>query len=556
VARKGKRKPGRQGRRVAPAGAQPAAAATNGRAAAAPSRRLALAAAIAAYALLLGAWAVGNPPFASPDESAHFVRAVALAGGELAGDPAELPVPPSATPRQRNVVAWGNRFAREVTVPGGLSPAGWECNWADASASAACQHDIVPDPSPTRLVTYVGSYHPLPYVAPGALARLGADPGAANRLGRVAAALSTGALLAVAILVLAAGAPVGAALLGPLAAITPMAVYFSAMLNPNGFEIAAGLALAASLLRLSRDDDPPRWAFAAVATTGVLLALARTPTPAWILLLALLFVAVRGARGTWRLLRAHPWASAATAVPVFLAVVANRAWERAHNPPLDVSIAGPGGGSGFSLDFGETRKVFSEVVAYFAYGEFAVPVVAHVAWWSLVAGIVLLALVVARWHGRAVLLGSLAAAVLLPPVMDELLRGFTNFFGRYFLAVLVAVPLLAGELVVRHHDRVRPALRRWTVVAFAAVAGAVHLTGWYANARRFAVGTDGPLWFATNAEWAPPLGWWPWLGAATLGAALLATAGVLAVSSRAWTRGPLTVAARLRGRGAVPAARP
>ena len=45
---------------------------------------------LAAWALLLAAWVVGNPPFAAPDEAQHFVRAVAMSEGRV---PTAAPTP-------------------------------------------------------------------------------------------------------------------------------------------------------------------------------------------------------------------------------------------------------------------------------------------------------------------------------------------------------------------------------------------------------------------------------------------------------------------------------
>ena len=40
----------------------------------------------------------------------------------------------------------------------------------------------------------------------------------------------------------------------------------------------------------------------------------------------------------------------------------------------------------------------------------------------------------------------------------------------------------------------------------------------YVNARRYAVGLDGPVLFLDDAEWAPRFGWMPWFGVTALGA--------------------------------------
>jgi hypothetical protein len=53
--------------------------------------------------------------------------------------------------------------------------------------------------------------------------------------------------------------------------------------------------------------------------------------------------------------------------------------------------------------------------------------------------------------------------------------------------------------------------------------------GLYLNAMRYAIGLrpdEGPVWFVFDAEWAPPLGWYPWLVLSVAGAVLLGVAWV------------------------------
>ena len=73
------------------------------------------------------------------------------------------------------------------------------------------------------------------------------------------------------------------------------------------------------------------------------------------------------------------------------------------------------------------------------------------------------------------------------------------------MPVLLVVPLLAGEIALRHGEWVPGAWRRLTLLLFGGAA-LLQIGGWYANARRHAVGTDGPAWFFDRAEWSPRSG--------------------------------------------------
>ena len=65
---------------------------------------------------------------------------------------------------------------------------------------------------------------------------------------------------------------------------------------------------------------------------------------------------------------------------------------------------------------------------------------------------------------------------------------------------------------------------------------------WLANARREAVGIDGPWWPFGAAQWSPPLGWTPWVVLAAVGIAL-ALAGYLSSASRSRSMAPSSASA-------------
>ena len=87
----------------------------------------ALALLLASYALLAVAWVMGNPPGSAPDEGDHYMRALAVASGDLYGRPnPELQGQPHALPKDAGPEAlaslWLKKGARLVSVPPGLAP--------------------------------------------------------------------------------------------------------------------------------------------------------------------------------------------------------------------------------------------------------------------------------------------------------------------------------------------------------------------------------------------------------------------------------------------------
>ena len=115
-------------------------------------------------------------------------------------------------------------------------------------------------------------------------------------------------------------------------------------------------------------------------------------------------------------------------------------------------------------------------------------------------------------------------------VMSVVYREIGPLHGRYALPLLVLVPLWAGEVVLRRRARLSARLVLVLSGGTFAAAAAVQLLAWLASSRRFAVGQDGGWLFFRDAEWAPPLGWWPWLLMAAAAAGCYLAAGALSVA--------------------------
>jgi hypothetical protein len=90
------------------------------------------------------------------------------------------------------------------------------------------------------------------------------------------------------------------------------------------------------------------------------------------------------------------------------------------------------------------------------------------------------------------------------------------------MPLLVAFPMLAGEVLVRNRARISHA-DAVVLTSLATIAAVLQFVAWYLNGRRSAVGTGGTLLFVSHAGWSPPLGWAPWL--------VVAACGVLGLAS-------------------------
>ena len=465
----------------------------------------------AAWALLLLAWAAANPPFAAPDEPAHYLRAVAVGHGHLGPD-VEVDVPARLWARWRD-------------------PLGTTCNHGRQHLSAACIADVDPIADATPVTTAAGTYPPVSYVLPGLALRAADDPFTATRIARlVFAAVSLGFLLLAVALLASADAP-RLSTLGLLLAVSPMVVFVGASVNSSALEITAGIAFFAGLLRLSRGDPAPAWTWAATAVAGVALALSRTTGAVWLVLDVLVIVLLLGPRRTLELVRGAWRRALATGAAFLAAVMANRLWEQLHGTELTQRGAA-------STSFVEqvrpalaqVPRVFNEEVGVFGWLDTVMPGLAYPAWQAMVAGVVVLAFLVGGRRERCaiVITGTLSIAVVVFLSASLVAATGMDVQGRHVLPFAVVVPLLAGELVYRNRAKLRLADVGGLLPLFALAVGTIHVLGWYANARRQSVGLDGPLSILARPEWSPPLGWAPWLAVAGLGGVLMVLSGIAA----------------------------
>jgi hypothetical protein len=307
-----------------------------------------------------------------------------------------------------------------------------------------------------------------------------------------------------------------------------MVVFLASTLNPNGLEIASGVACATGLLSALRPADgevPPRGAWLAFGAGGTVLAATRSLGPYFVVVLlgiAVLLVGLRRARAS---VLAAPRAATIAFCCVGLAVVLNVWWEVSYQPHF--SWAGV-------LDHATLARLprfGEELVGKFGWLEWHLPWPFYALWGALVFGLVAAALAAGTWKQRGVLLALIAGCVGLAVAFNSVLPTETgyDFQGRYLLPVVVATPLVAAEIVRRNRQSAGRLVAAFAAAGGVLVAG-LQFTGWYLNSRRFAVGTSGPRWFAPHAQWSPTWGWPLWIGVALAGTVCLAGAVVVAVA--------------------------
>jgi hypothetical protein len=447
-----------------------------------------------AFVLMGLALVFSNPPGASPDEAAHYLRAAAAGRGQIDLD--RIDIKP-ATPR----ITWLQMQSGKVLLPERLSPVAFDC-WSRPDFVGTCDHPVSTSDRAVPFETYVGTYPPLAYLIPGLLMRAADGASAAMILGRIGSLLFSLILISAAVLALHDRRS-RLYLAGVVCSVTPMVLFLSASLSSSGAEVAAAICFFACLLRISRAGTPG-WVWVAAATSGAALALVRDLGPGWVAL----ELGLVGVFGFGRLRQSFKeggriaWGAAGTLVAALAGALA---WQSAEAVRPDLSLLEPA-----SIDLAYAGGLARQAVGVFGPLDALMPEPAYLLWGILVFGLVVAALLSGTIPQKL----TLVLAILATGVVTYGLEAVQNIYGfgvqaRHELPAVVCVTLLAGEMVARG-PRPRWAGSSLVVPGLVISAATVHLTAWFTVGRRFAVGVDGPVIFFTAPAWSPPGGWIAW----------------------------------------------
>lgn len=202
---------------------------------------------LVAVGLLCSAYALASPVGASVDEPAHLVYAWGTATGQVAPG------------HERPSVGVGGRSEVRVDVPQALLRfPSQDCYRGRPEQPVTYCRPLPPDVRvPVEVTTYMVRYPPVYYAAEGLVLRAGLAVGLPGHrvliLARLASVLFGLLVLAWAAALLARRVPVRPLVLGLALGLTPTAMILLASINPNGFEVAAAVLLAAAVLALRVD---------------------------------------------------------------------------------------------------------------------------------------------------------------------------------------------------------------------------------------------------------------------------------------------------------------
>lgn len=457
------------------------------------------------YGLLLGAWGAATPLGQTPDEWAHIFRASAVVQGQVqisqpgatdahSGDPVRIP----QTLARRNADTACYRHHPSKPVSCAKKPSG-------------SQHNV-------HSVTTASRYPPVYYAVVGWPLLFGTH-NATLYLMRLMTVIVSALLLASA--ALAALRVRGRfTLTGLTVAVTPMAAYLAAMINPNGVEIAGAAALWANALLWIESPGPRarRAGLLGAAIAAATIVLARTVAIIWVLVvLASLVILVK--RTWWTSLRARR-----TIVPVGGVVVAGvfalvwAVWAREFQiAPIRTATFH---GTHYSLVHNMTRAYHAlmhwtrESIADFGW----LDTILHQPFYDLyfaaffvLLGAAIIGVVRGRW--RAGIASGIAAGLTVLLTMylsarsaNELKLSFWQ--GRYSMPMAMGVPILLAYTAGTWRGR-----WRWLAAGVSAMTvalvSAVMLDGFLTFFTRNTVGL--PHGLTLSGHWQPPLGIVTWL---------------------------------------------
>ncbi len=481
-------------------------------------------------------WSLATPLGASPDENEHIVRAATVVRGQI--------VDPNAPGRAPlDVVA-------RVPADYGAALAAPLCYAFDQRIPAGCEGRFPASTRPVSAAIYVGRYPPVYYALVGWPTLLFRAP-VGFYLVRLVSALLIDALIAFAVTVALVRVRSPLPLAAVLLAVTPEALYLSAVVNPSSLEVAAALAFWSGLVVMATRyrSDPPRPLLAGIAVAGVLLTVARPISPVWTLTALIVVSPAWWSKPALRRLAAR-WDVRAVAAALVAAAAGTTGWTLAEHAlrTLDGPLPARGTSTLTLLHdaVGQATGYVQQAVGVFGLAV-PVPQLVVIVWVALVGLLAVTAW--ARLEGREerrMLVAMGVAALVLPTAIvtaGARTHGFIGF-GRYFLPLYMGLPLLAGAIL---GGRRSPEDRRMArVVVWGAGAGQVVAFVWCLH--RYLVGSGGPLSPLQKVPggWSPPLP-----GAALDLLFVVATAAtgaalVAAVDHLAGHREPIRLGARLK----------
>lgn len=461
-------------------------------------------------------WAFASPLMAVPDEPAHAIKAASVVRGELLG-----------------VSGGGQGDRATVQVPGYIAnlPA-QACHAYDGRITADCAPAVdTDDTALTAAETSAGNYNPMYYFMVGwpSLFMSGAPAVYAMRI--------VSGLIGAAFLAVSLGAaarlrrprwPVAAAIVS----ITPMVLFLNGSINPNALEIVTTAALFLNLCVVLENSAALRTVrsnIILVGLSGAVLANTRSLSLVWLALAVLVPLIMYGWKPMFAILRNRLGIAMTALIGVgcvlgLLWVLQADSLKSLTGRPVDLSRW-----DAAQIMLDRSFDYVTGYIGYMGWLDTPLPMGVYIFWHAAMAAVLLAGLAAPQLRDRMAVLGLVAAAIALPPILQGQVIAQLGWIwqGRYLLAVIVLLLLACGVAFRTVAFPTGPVARRAGAWLLAGTAAA-QLYAFIFVLRRYTVGLEENIRWAgmfKDTAWQPPFTW-PVL--VTLYALVLAAGAVLA----------------------------
>ncbi|HKA93441.1 MAG TPA: DUF2142 domain-containing protein [Acidimicrobiia bacterium] len=469
-------------------------------------------------------WALATPIYGAPDEPSHVLRAASVARGEVIGDERQSD-PPECHQPDVDCDYWKGHY-HYVRVPAGLVTPGREVPLRDPRFHTPCyafRPDVpanclrpLPDEGGLRTApTNVGVDPPAFYAFAGIPSLVVPSfPGLTIYLTRILGVLASSALLASALVSLRSVRPGWVAASGFGLALTPMALFVIGSVNPNGLEIAAGIAAWASTALLAREAEA-RIDSRLVTRAGlamIVLVLMRGLSVLWLAIIVATGIALCSRAGLRRLVESR--AVRRWSLAVAIATIAALAWSVWFRPLDHLGRHGPDPGSVSTVtivkdSLGTSWSQYREMIGNFGWLDTPTPTLTYLLWTIGLGLLVLLCIAIGSRRTAALVAALVVLTIAIPVAIDtSQARDIgIGWQGRWTLPFAAGVPILAALSIAWSGRRALFERSRLPGV-FAVMFVVAQFLAFFQHLRRNTVGAGGSLTFWAGADWSPPVPSW------------------------------------------------
>jgi hypothetical protein len=415
--------------------------------------------------LAQSAWIFALPPFRGTDEFNHVFRAASVARGDW---------------RPHDLAKHGRGDL--VPVPQDLIDAAHtQCT----SLTYTLRNDCNPVPGTERrgealIATSASRYNPAYYWVVGSAA-LPFHGTPALYVMRIVSALLCAILISLAAWCLTLWARSSWPFLGLLLALTPVTLFSTIVVAPNGLELCSALVIWSAALGLTRAKTgrAERGLLHAMVPAAIILGIDRPLGPGFLILAVVVSVMAQGLAPVAKVLRRHMAATATLVVAALAAIAANAYWLLTANLSQVSMHAHNTGALSNALRLIPVQ--FLQLFAAFPYRDVPAPPVVYACTVIVAAAALATGFAAARRRLRVVVLLTVLATFAGPFLFTLATYSTKADFwqGRYGLPFVFGVPILRGLALdrrpVRHRLVLAGAVLAVALLALAHTVSATHV---------------------------------------------------------------------------------